>query len=272
MFRRLFDPRVERYLIADEGEVIIDEVQRHWMAVIFPILRLFAAFILFFLAFATSGIGRWAVLLLSLGLAVQAGFRILEAHMDRFVITNIRVFRVNGVFNQHIATMPMTRILDVAVHKPLIGRLLGYGHFVFESAAQGQGLRDIRYVGRPNERDLTIQRAIQRSGVRGKLRPEGQEATPPPPPRPAETLVVRPVDEPTPTPVQETLEFREPLLPKPEAAEPLVVEIETRDEYERREEYEDFDTKETPVIRDGRGAVPTEVIVKNPHRWPRWPR
>ena len=42
--------------------------------------------------------------------------------------------------------------------------MLGYGHFVFESAAQEQGLRDIRYVGRPDERDLAIQRVVQRSG------------------------------------------------------------------------------------------------------------
>ena len=61
----------------------------------------------------------------------------------------------------------MTRILDVTVTKPLIGRLLGYGHFVFESAAQEQGLRDIRFVGHPDQRDLSIQRVVQRSGLRG---------------------------------------------------------------------------------------------------------
>ena len=44
--------------------------------------------------------------------------------------------------------------------------MLGYGHFTFESAAQEQGLRDIRYVGDPDARDLTIQRVVQRSGLR----------------------------------------------------------------------------------------------------------
>ena len=51
--------------------------------------------------------------------------------------------------------------------KPLQGRLLNYGNFVFESAAQEQGLRDIRYVGSPDERDLAIQRVVQRAGLRG---------------------------------------------------------------------------------------------------------
>jgi hypothetical protein len=79
----------------------------------------------------------------------------------------MRVFRVHGVLAQELATMPLTRILDITVAKPLIGRVLGYGHFVFESAAQEQGLRDIRYVGRPDARDLAIQRVVQRSGLRG---------------------------------------------------------------------------------------------------------
>jgi hypothetical protein len=91
----------------------------------------------------------------------------LHARMDRFVITNMRVFRLHGVLSQQLATMPLSRILDITVAKPLIGRLLGYGHFIFESAAQEQGLRDIRYVGRPDDRDLAIQRVVQRSGLRG---------------------------------------------------------------------------------------------------------
>jgi hypothetical protein len=52
----------------------------------------------------------------------------------------------------------------------LLGRIFNFGHFVFESAAQEQGLRDIRYVGVPDERDLTIQRVIQRSGLRRSVR------------------------------------------------------------------------------------------------------
>ena len=38
---------------------------------------------------------------------------------------------------------------------------------VGESAAQEQGLRHLRFVGRPDDRDLSIQRVVQRSGLRG---------------------------------------------------------------------------------------------------------
>jgi hypothetical protein len=63
--------------------------------------------------------------------------------------------------------MPLSRILDITVRRPMLGRLLGYGHFCFESAAQKQGIRDIRYVSRPYARDLAIQRVVQRAGLRG---------------------------------------------------------------------------------------------------------
>lgn len=166
----LFDPQVARHLIHDEGEVIIDEVRKHWIVLVVPgLVALVAVF--FFLAMPFTGRGWWLAMIVGLVLGGWAVYRSLHEHMDRFVITNMRVFRVYGLFARHTATMPMSRILDISVDKPVLGRILGYGHFVFESAAQDQGLRDIRYVGHPDERDLTIQRVIQRSGLRSSMRP-----------------------------------------------------------------------------------------------------
>ena len=59
----------------------------------------------------------------------------------------MRVFRVKGLLSRSQATMPLGRILDITVVNRCTGRLLGFGHFTFESAAQDQGLRDISYVG-----------------------------------------------------------------------------------------------------------------------------
>ena len=166
-----FDPRVERHLIADEGEVVVDEVRKHWAAIVWPVLEMLAAIPVLALAFWVPAQAYWVPLLAAALLAVHGFWRILQARMDRFVITNMRVFRVHGILSQSIATMPIARILDISVHKPVVGRIFGYGHFVFESAAQEQGLREIRFVGSPNERGITIQRVIQRSGLRGPARP-----------------------------------------------------------------------------------------------------
>jgi uncharacterized membrane protein YdbT with pleckstrin-like domain len=165
--RTIADPEVESHLLSDEGEHVVDEVRHHWVAYLRPALELVGAVALFALFPFTPVAIAWLPLLLSVALLVHAGWLALSEHMDRFVITNLRVFRIRGVFSRQLATMPITRILDITVEKPMFGRLLGFGHFVFESAAQDQGLRDIRYVGDPDRRDLTIQRVIKHSGLRG---------------------------------------------------------------------------------------------------------
>lgn len=165
--RALTDPDIRRHLLREEGEVIVDEVRKHW--VVYTVPALFLAGSLFFLwVFANSPVDIAIVpLLISAVLALFGFWKAISASVDRFVITNMRVFRVKGVLVRSHATMPLGRILDITVIKPMSGRLFGYGHFIFESAAQAQGLREIRFVGRPDERDLAIQRVVQRSGLRG---------------------------------------------------------------------------------------------------------
>ena len=170
----MFDPRVERHLIADEGEVIVDEVAKHWAAIVKPVLELIASIPLLVISFYVPSQIWWLPALGAGALFVHGLWRVLQMHMDRFVITNMRVFRVHGILTQNIATMPLARILDISVHRPFIGRIFGFGHFIFESAAQTQGLKEIRYVGDPNQRDLTIQRVIARAGLRGPVRPSGE--------------------------------------------------------------------------------------------------
>jgi len=164
----LGDPKVGRHLLRDEGEVIVDEVKHHWMAYVVPALEGVVVFALLVLGLFSPVDIAWLPWLVAVAIALHATWKALASHMDRFVITNMRVFRVHGVIAQRMATMPLGRILDISVEKPLAGRIFGYGHFVFESAAQSQGLRDIRWVGRPNERDLAIQRVVARAGLRGR--------------------------------------------------------------------------------------------------------
>ncbi|MGX5697117.1 PH domain-containing protein [Agromyces soli] len=170
------DPRVERHLIADEGEVIVDEVAKHWAAKVGCALEMLAAIPALMLIMVLPKQLYFVPLLGALALLLHGFWRFVGLRMDRFVITNMRVFRVHGILSQRIATMPLSRILDISVHVPFIGRILGYGHFVFESAAQDQGLREIRFVGRPDERGLTIQRVIQRAGLRGRTAQPGVPA------------------------------------------------------------------------------------------------
>ncbi|MDQ7877990.1 PH domain-containing protein [Microbacterium sp. QXD-8] len=194
----MFDPRIEKHLITDQGEHVVDEVRKHWTATVSAVLELFGGIVVLLLSFFVPAQAWWVPALLGAAVTGHAIWRYFEQHTDRFVITNMRVFRVHGILSQRIATMPLARILDISVYKPVVGRVFGYGHFVFESAAQEQGLREIRYVGDPDERGLTIQRVIQQAGLRGAAgRAEqfgGAHIVAPPTPAPAAAASVTAAD------------------------------------------------------------------------------
>lgn len=163
------EQKIDHHLLHEEGEVVIDIVRKHWIvywragAIMAAGVALWAV-----VPFASPQIG-WLPIIVGFIVLVYGIYRVAVEHRDIFVITTMRVFRASGVFDVTVATMPINRILDITVAKPLLGRILGFGHFVFESAAQSQGLRDIRFIARPDERDLTIQRVVQRAGLRAAV-------------------------------------------------------------------------------------------------------
>jgi membrane protein YdbS with pleckstrin-like domain len=172
MLARITEPDVGRYLLRDEDEVVVDEVRRHWVVYALPVAELAVAFVLMCVGtfvIEPADPGGWLVLV-GLVLALHAAWVTVRERRECFVVTNMRVFRLHGVLATHRATMPLSRILDITVDKPVMGRILGYGHLTFESAAQEQGLRDIRFVARADERDLKIQRVVQVVGLRGPRR------------------------------------------------------------------------------------------------------
>jgi uncharacterized membrane protein YdbT with pleckstrin-like domain len=141
------DPDVEQYVLDKAGEEKVLEVGKHWIVNVFPIVRIALAVVVFTIGLSVGGPVLYLLAVLALALVVQAVWRLVEEFRDRFVITNQRVFRVNGILSTARASVPLSRILDITVKKPLVGHWFGFGHFVFESAAQVQGLNEIRYVG-----------------------------------------------------------------------------------------------------------------------------
>lgn len=147
------DPHVDQYILTTAGEQKVVEVKKHWAASAWPAVRLAFGVVIFMSAFAFQGAIYWLLFVLGLVIGLHALYRIVEEYRDRFIITNQRVFRVNGVFSTARASVPLLRILDITVNKPLIGRWLNYGHFIFESAAQVQGLNKITFVRDIDQRE-----------------------------------------------------------------------------------------------------------------------
>lgn len=168
LWRRFATPRISERLLRHLDETLVEDVRHHWIVFVKPFLLALLGFACVLLGFFVVMRAGWFFFGVGGVLLVWAAWKALSEHMDRLVLTNMRVFRVRGVFAESAATMPLSRVLDITVKKTVTGRMLGYGHFIFESAAQEQGLREIRFVPRPDRLDLMIQEQVQQAGLRGR--------------------------------------------------------------------------------------------------------
>ena len=158
LLRLLPSQDIESHRLAEVGEEIRFDVGHHWVAYLRPLGLVLAAAIVLLWIFPLSSVrSGWFWLLVGPGLLFTAWVLAAREHRDRFVLTSKRVMRIRGLLEQQRATMPLSRILDITVHKPVLGRVFRYGHLVFESAAQVQGLREIRYIPNPDGVDHAIQ-------------------------------------------------------------------------------------------------------------------
>jgi len=91
-----------------------------------------------------------------LGLMGWVGWRVVDWHFDRFILTNKRVMKVSGIITRNVAMMPLLRVTDMKYEQTPMGRILNYGTFVLESAGQDQALREVPYLPNPNELYLRV--------------------------------------------------------------------------------------------------------------------
>jgi uncharacterized membrane protein YdbT with pleckstrin-like domain len=71
------------------------------------------------------------------------GWRLLDWSVNVFIVTNQRLMLVTGVTTRRVAMQPLRRVHDLTYNRSPLGRLLGYGEFLIESAGDSQGLRRI---------------------------------------------------------------------------------------------------------------------------------
>jgi membrane protein YdbS with pleckstrin-like domain len=149
---------IERYLLPTERRVIA--VRRHWARLVEPAVSLLAGLIVLVvldLVMPARLSPLRAVLLVAwLLLVVRLAWLALEWREDWFVVTDRRLLVRSGLITRRVSMMPLIKVTDLSFVRPPVGRLLGYGEFVIESAGQDQVLRRIRHVPNPDALYLEI--------------------------------------------------------------------------------------------------------------------
>jgi len=149
---------VNRYLLPHERQVI--SVHEHPAVLIGPI-----ALVLLGLAIAgflsntvTHGNstailiiwGAWVLLLL------WFVFKIWDWSVNYFVVTSHRLILAKGFIVRKIGMLPLTKVTDMSFQRTTIGRILGYGEFIVESAGQDQALRNVKFIPYPEQLYLEV--------------------------------------------------------------------------------------------------------------------
>lgn len=161
MVRRLTLPdpalRDTKYLASQERLVMM--VRLHWAVLLTIFLQTVGAIVL---ALAVNILLRDANLVttllwyFALFMILRMLWKVADWHFDHLMITNKRLLKVSGIFFRKVQTMPLTKITDLTYNRDPLGRLLGYGEFVVESAGQDQALSKIQYLPRPDRLYLTL--------------------------------------------------------------------------------------------------------------------
>jgi membrane protein YdbS with pleckstrin-like domain len=129
-----------------------------------------------------SRVARPIVWLLWLVLFVWQGLNIATWRRRYFTVTEDRLMMITSLLGTDVGMMPLAKVTDIRLHQSPLGRLLGYGDFIVESARRTQALRHIRYVPYPAQMYQEILSLIfpRRPAAGGSPGPQG----PPGPERP----------------------------------------------------------------------------------------
>src|ERR1700733_5593363 len=94
--------------------------------------------------------GAWVVLLL------WFGFKIWDWSVNYFVVTSHRLILAKGFVVRKVGMLPLTKVTDMSFQRTTIGRILGYGEFIVESAGQDQALRNVKFIPYPEQLYLEV--------------------------------------------------------------------------------------------------------------------
>jgi uncharacterized membrane protein YdbT with pleckstrin-like domain len=149
---------VNKYLLPHERQVIT--VHKHPAVLIRPIFEVLAG--LAIAAWLSNSVahGNGTVILiiwiLWVLVVLRLGVKVWEWSVDYFVVTSQRFLLAQGLITRKVNMMPLAKVTDMSFQRSTIGRVLGYGEFIVESAGQDQALRNVRFIPYPEQLYLEV--------------------------------------------------------------------------------------------------------------------
>jgi membrane protein YdbS with pleckstrin-like domain len=144
---------VNRYLLPHEQQVIT--VRKHPAVLMGPIsvtvLGLIAAAVLSDTVLRRNSTAIDVVWVAFALLLLRLLWKTADWAVEYFVVTSQRMILTSGIITRKVAMMPLVKVTDMSFQRSFLGRLLGYGEFILESAGQDQALRTVDHLPYPEQ-------------------------------------------------------------------------------------------------------------------------
>jgi len=149
---------VDRYLLPHEQEVIT--VRKHPAVLLAPVAwavigLIVAAVLSDTLLRHQSGL-TWIIWAIWGLVFLRFLWAALNWAVDYFVVTSHRFILTSGLFSRKVAMMPLAKVTDMTFQRSFLGRMLGYGTFILESAGQDQALSTVDHIPYPEQLYLEV--------------------------------------------------------------------------------------------------------------------
>jgi membrane protein YdbS with pleckstrin-like domain len=149
---------VDRYLLPHEQEVIT--VRKHPAVLLAPVAwavigLVIAAVLSDTLLRHESGL-TWIIWAIWGIVFLRFLWAALNWAVDYFIVTSHRFIQTSGLFSRKVAMMPLAKVTDMTFERSPLGRVLGYGTFILESAGQDQALSRVDHIPYPEQLYLEV--------------------------------------------------------------------------------------------------------------------
>jgi uncharacterized membrane protein YdbT with pleckstrin-like domain len=149
---------VDRYLLPHEQEVIT--VRKHPAVLLAPVAWAVIGLVIAALLSDTvlrhdSGL-TWIVWAIWGIVFLRFLWAAITWAVDYFVVTSHRFIETSGLFSRKVAMMPLAKVTDMTFERSFLGRMLGYGTFILESAGQDQALSRVDHIPYPEQLYLEV--------------------------------------------------------------------------------------------------------------------
>jgi uncharacterized membrane protein YdbT with pleckstrin-like domain len=148
-----------KYLLPQEEQTVT--IRRHPAMLLRYLIESFGALILagVLTAVISNATAVTVVWVLWLMVVSRLAFKVFEWSDEYFAVTKVRVMLVHGIVTRRVDMMPLSKVTDLTVNRTIMGRMLGYGTLVLESAGQDQALSTVEYIPEPEAVYLEISAA-----------------------------------------------------------------------------------------------------------------